>query len=179
MPAARSFKRPNLVREVLSERGRYVSAALTIVRAWIAAGSPRNVCKHLAGYDDWSELCRQPLLWLGLPDPAESLFEAIAEDPDRETLDRFLTAWHADFGSAPTMVRDVVARAVVAPAWQNVELRDVIQDIAGERGEVNRRRLGRYVSRNVGRIVNGRRFKRAKGNSGAEAWQVELVSQVS
>lgn len=69
VPAARSFKRPDLVREVLSERGRYVSAALTIVRAWIAAGNPRNACKHLAGYDDWSELCRQPLLWLGFPTP--------------------------------------------------------------------------------------------------------------
>lgn len=107
------------------------------------------------------------------------MFEAIAEDPDRETLDRLLTAWRSEFGSTPTMVREVVARAVTAPAWQNVELREVMQDIAGERGDVNRRRLGRYISRNVGRIVNGRHFARARGNGGAEAWQVQLVSPVS
>ena len=41
VPAARSFKRPELVRDVLRERGRYVSAALTIVRAWIVAGRPK------------------------------------------------------------------------------------------------------------------------------------------
>lgn len=34
VPAALSFTRPDLVRDVLRERGRYVSAALTIIRAW-------------------------------------------------------------------------------------------------------------------------------------------------
>ena len=91
-PAARTFKRPELVREVLRERGRYVSAALTIVQAWIGAGRPKTACKSLAGYGDWSELCRQPLLWLGCSDPAVSVFEAMADDPDRETLGRLLKA---------------------------------------------------------------------------------------
>ena len=69
VPAARRFERPELVRDVRRERGRFVSAALTIVRAWIVAGRPMSDCRPLAGYEDWSELCRQPLLWLGLPDP--------------------------------------------------------------------------------------------------------------
>jgi hypothetical protein len=46
-PATRNFQRPNLVRDVLHERGRYVSAALTIVRAWIVAGKPKTACKTL------------------------------------------------------------------------------------------------------------------------------------
>ena len=45
-------------------------------------------CRPLVGYENWSELCRQPLLWLGLPDPTGSVFEAMADDPDRDTLDR-------------------------------------------------------------------------------------------
>jgi hypothetical protein len=40
-PAARTFNRPELVRDVLRERGRYVSAALTLVRAWVIAGRPK------------------------------------------------------------------------------------------------------------------------------------------
>jgi hypothetical protein len=80
-PASRSFKRPELVREVLQERWRYVSAAWTIVRGWLAAGRPKALCKALAGYADWSDHCRQPLLWLGCADPAVSVFEAMAEDP--------------------------------------------------------------------------------------------------
>ncbi len=176
-PAARSFTRPDLVREVLRERGRYVSAVLTIVRAWIVAGRPKTACKSLAGYGDWSDLCRQPLLWLNCADPTVSVFEAMSEDPDRETLGRLLTAWQSVFGKTPAMVRDAVKHAA-APYDEHVELREVLRDIADERGEINRRKLGWWIRRHSGRIVNGRRFVRASGNRSAEAWQVEVVESV-
>lgn len=178
VPAARDFKRPDLVREVLRERGRYVSAALTIVLAWILAGRPKTECKSLASYGDWSDLCRQPLLWLGCADPTTSVFEAIAEDPDRETLARLLSAWRAVFGKTPAMVRDAV-REASAYQEEQVELREVLHDIADERGDINRRRLGWWIKRHAGRIVNGMRFVRAIGNRSAEAWKVESVSSIS
>ena len=132
------------MRDVLRERGRYVSAALTIVRAWIVAGRPKAACKPLAGFGDWSDLCRQPLLWLGLADPTESVFEAMAEDPDRETLDRLLDGLAGSFGKTPAMVRDAVKRAS-AFSDEHAELREVLHDIADERGEINRRRLGWWI----------------------------------
>jgi hypothetical protein len=178
VPAARTFERPELVREILRERGRYVAAALTIVQAWIVAGRQKTLCKSLAGFGDWSDLCRQPLLWLGLADPTESVFQAMADDPDRETLCRLLTAWQSVFGRTPTMVRDAVKQASSFHEDQ-AELREVLHDIADERGEINRRRLGRWIRRHAGRIVDGRRFARASGNRSAEAWQVESVSPVS
>ena len=177
-PAARSFKRPDLVREVLRERGRYVSAALTIVRAWIVAGRPMTTCKSLAGYGGWSDLCRQPLLWLNCDDPAVSVFEAMSEDPDRETLGHLLTSWQSVFGKTPAMVRDAVKQAF-ASHDDHVDLREVLRDIADERGEINRRKLGWWIKRHAGRIVNGRRFVRASGNRSAEAWQVDVVESVS
>ena len=178
VPAERRFARPDLVRDVLRERGRYVSAALTIVRAWVGAGRPMTDCKSLAGFGDWSDFCRQPLLWLGLADPTESVFKAMAEDPDRETLGRLLTAWQSVFGKTAAMVRDAVKQAS-AFADQHVDLREVLHDIADERGEINRRKLGWWIRRHAGRIVDGRRFVRASGNRSAEAWQVESVSSVS
>lgn len=177
-PAARSFTRPDLVREVLGERGRYVSAALTIVRAWIIAGRPKATCKSFAGYGDWSDLCRQPLLWLNCADPTVSVFEAMSEDPDRETLGRLLTAWQSVFGKTPAMVRDAVQQSISFHD-EYAELRDVLCDIASERGEINRRKLGWWIRRHAGRIVDGRRFVRASGNRSAEAWQVEVVESVS
>jgi hypothetical protein len=177
IPAARMFQRPELVREVLSDRERYVSAALTIIRAWIFAGRPKTECKPLVGYSDWSELCRQPLLWLGLVDPADSIFEAIAEDPDRETLDRFLRSWQSAFGERPAMVRDAVRLSAFGEEY--VELREVMRDIADERGEINRRRLGWWIRRHVGRIVDGRRIERHSNSGGAESWIVKQVLQVS
>ncbi len=177
-PAARNFMRPDLVRDVLSERGLYVSAALTIVRAWITANRPKTTCKSLAGYADWSELCRQPLLWLGCADPAVSVFEAMSDDPDRGTLDRLLTSWQRVFGKTPAMVRDAVKQASVFKE-EHQELGEILREIAGERGEINRRKLGWWIRRNSGRIVNGRRFVRASGNRSAEAWQIEVVESVS
>ena len=176
-PAARSFKRPELVREVLLERGRYVSAALTIVRAWIVAGRPKTTCKSLAGYGDWSDLCRQPLLWLNCADPTVSVFEAMSEDPDRETLGRLLMAWQSIFGKTPAMVRDAMKQASVF--HDEHELLEVLRDIAEERGEINRRKLGWWIRRHAGRIVDGLRFVRASGNRSAEAWQVDVVESVS
>ena len=175
VPAARSFERPELVRDVLRERGWYVAAALTIVRAWIVAGRPKTVCKSLAGYGDWSDLCRQPLLWMGLADPTESVFMAMAEDPDRETLVRLLCAWQKIFGKTPAMVRDAVKQAALCHN-EHAELREVLHDIADERGEINRRKLGWWIRRHAGRIVGGLRFVRASGNRSAEAWQVEGTS---
>lgn len=176
-PAARSFHRPELVCDVLRERGRYVSAALTIVRAWIVAGRPKTPCKSLAGYRDWSDLCHQPLLWLGLTDATKSVFEAMANDPDRETLARLLVAWQSVFGKTSATVRDAMKQASSFHDDQ-VELREVLHDIADDRGEINRRKLGWWIRRNAGRIVDGRRFVRASGNRSA-AWQVESVSPVS
>ncbi|WP_373498719.1 hypothetical protein [Desulfococcus sp.] len=177
-PAARTFRRPDLVREVLRERGRYVSAALTIVRAWISDGGQKAICKSLSGYGDWSDLCRQPLLWLGCADPTISVFEAIAEDPDRETLGRLLAGWQLAFGKQPAMVRNAVHQAFTY-TQQLEELLEVIRDIAEERGEINRRKLGRWIKRHAGRIVDGRRFVPAGGNRPAEAWRVDVVESVS
>ena len=178
VPAARSFARPDLVRDVLRERGRYVSAALTIVRAWIVAGRPMTDCKPLAGFSDWSAHCRQPLLWLGLADATASVFNAMAEDPDRETLGRLLKGWQVAFGKTAAMVRDAV-KLVSAFHDEHAELREVLRDIADERGGINRRKLGWWIRRHAGRIVDGQRFVRASGNRSAEAWQVESVSPVS
>jgi hypothetical protein len=174
VPAACSFTRPDLVRDVLQQRGRYVSAALTIVRAWIGAGQPKTECKSLAGFGDWSDLCRQPLLWLGLADPTDSVFKAMAEDPDHETLGRILTAWQDVFGKTAAMVRDAVKHAS-SFGDEHVELREVLRDIADERGEINRRKLGWWIRRHAGRIVDGRRFVRGSGNRSAETWQVETT----
>ncbi len=173
-PASRTFSRPDLVQDVQRERGRYVSAALTIMRAWIVAGRPKSPCRAMAGFEDWSDMCRQSLLWLGQTDPADAVFEAMSDDPDREMLARLLAAWKACFDRKPTMVRQAVDFEGFSDL--GMELREVLYDIAGEREMINRRVLGRWIKRHAGRIVNGIRFVRAGGSRSAEAWVVESVS---
>jgi putative DNA primase/helicase len=53
----------NPVDRVLANRGAYVAAAITIARAYIAAGKP-NVCGPLGSYEQWTDIVRAPLIWL-------------------------------------------------------------------------------------------------------------------
>lgn len=173
IPAARDFvKQP--VSEVRTNRGHYVSLALTIVRAWICAGKPKTECKSIATYADWSDYCRQPLFWLGLPDPAACIFEAMMEDPDRELLGDFLRAWFDRFGQVPTSVKEATCLFKSSDT-----LREIIGDIAGERdGSIDRKRLGWWIKRHAGRVVNGLRLAKDTATHNAAKWKVESVLSV-
>lgn len=172
-PATRQFKGDPLG-AVRMDRERYVSLALTIIRAWIVAGGPKTICKPLASFGLWSDWVRQPLLWLGMADPAQSVFEQLAQDPDRETLGRLLHAWVNEFGNIPTMIREAVNKANAGLGIE--ELREAMHEVADERGEINRRRLGKWIARHQGRIVDGLRFERASGTTSVERWQVKEVA---
>lgn len=76
------------------------------------------------------------------------------------------------------MVRDVVKQAHHFSDG-HAELREILHDIAGEKGDINRRKLGWWIKKHAGRIVDGQRFVRVSGNSSAEKWRAEEVSQVS
>lgn len=172
-PASRIYKNPHLLRHLGKERERYVTAALTIIRAWVVAGQPKLPCKALASYEEWSDLCRQPLLWLGLPDPTENLFKIMSEDPDREILGRLLQAWKQHFGHTPRMVRDAVKAAHKEP---DAQLHEVMSDIAEDQNGINRKILGHWIKRHAHQIVDGMRFVPDTGRRSAAAWRVETVS---
>jgi hypothetical protein len=170
-PAERRFKRPNLLREVRANRGRHVSDVLTIVKAWALAGRPESDISPIASFSDWSGYCRHSLIWLGLPDPATTLFAQMSDDPDAELLGRLIKEWTDALGAAAAGVRDLVARADFDKAG---ELSSVIREIAEDRGgAINRSRLGWWIKRHEGRFVDNRRIlpdKSAGGN--AKVWRI-------
>ena len=174
-PATRKFN-GNPLAVVRAHRERYVSLALTIIRAWIAAGRPITKVSPLASYEQWSDWVRQPLLWLGMVDPADCVFEQLQQDPDREVLGRLLHAWHSEFGTKPTMIREVLDKV---KNFGKDELWDALREVAEERGEINRRRLGKWIARHNSRIVDGMRFEKASGTTSAERWSVKLVKSVT
>lgn len=170
-PVTRVFRHPDLLGEIRRRRGEYVSAALTIVRAWIVAGRPAADLKNLASFGQWTGWVRQPLVWLGLPDPATGIFEQLREDPEREQLGRMLAEWARLFPHGGT-----VAKAIdYAENHIDDEFRELLLEVAGERGRIISRLLGWWIRRHAGRIVEGRQF--GKGSRHRE-W-VAHVSHVS
>jgi len=70
-PELRRFKH-DPIRLIMADRGAYVAAALTIARAYWVLGE-RVKCSPIASYGMWSRVVREPLIWLGLPDPVKSI----------------------------------------------------------------------------------------------------------
>jgi hypothetical protein len=173
-PATRQFDRDPL-RAVRADRERFVSLALTIVRARIVSTDARAKLSSIGSYEAWSEWVRQAVVWLGMPDPLARMFETMDHDPDREALGRLIAAWSDAFGSAPRMIRDAVDLALRG----NRALREALAEVAEERGEINARRAGRWINRHQGRIVDGRRFERASSSTSAQQWAVKSVLSVS
>ena len=159
-PEARPFRR-NLSEYVLQNRGALVAAALTIPLAYAAAGSPR-VNAPRSRFTEWDALVRNPLLWLNAADPLDTQAELRATDPVREALVALLTAWRDTFGAQPATVAEAIQAATASGMSANPQLLESVLGVAGERnGDVNARRLGKYLTRIVRRIENGMRFENA------------------
>lgn len=175
-PAERTFTRPDLLEQVRQQRDEYVAAALTVVRAWLVAGMPKAKCAEQGSFNRWSDWCRQPLLWLGHPDPVATMSTAHSEDPERVLLGRLLEIWQARAASGPVMVRDLVAWAAEGSSDTGsgeLGLADVLDQIAGDRGgSINRKRLGWWLKAHSGHIVGGRRLQRHPRRANADTWHV-------
>ena len=79
---------------IIADRGRFVAAALTVVRAHLVAGAPgAERVPAFAGFEDWSRLVRGALVWLGRADPVASQEALQATDPKATALDELMEAW--------------------------------------------------------------------------------------
>jgi putative DNA primase/helicase len=179
-PEERQFK-GDPVGTIMADRGRYVSACLIIVRAFVLAGSPGKL-PSLASFEAWSGLVRSALVWLGCQDPAESMKVARDDDPELADLGEMLGQWQAVFQGAAVPARDVTNAATERYASRMGEptdlirpdLADVLHRIAGGKEGISTTRLGKWLMAREGRIVAGQRFKRAGTTSnGAVLWRAE------
>lgn len=182
-PELRDFKAAP-VDAVMDDRGRYVSACLIIVRAYAGVGRP-GMLKPIASFEDWSNSVRSALVWLGCEDPAQSMEAARDDDPELTELREFLGLWHEAFGTDALAAREVAQQIGLKEESQMGEptdfrfpdLRDTILRLFGERGEVNTKRMGRWMLAREGRIVDGLRLKRGAADSHAKVqrWVVDKV----
>ncbi len=172
--------------EVCSNRQALVVAALTIVRAYIAAGRPKVAKGRIASFELWDDLVRQPLCWLrermlesgrnlmDLPlfvDPADSIDRAASENPETSKLAALLNAWLATFGTTPTSPAQAITKATELFGAQSV-LFDALDEIAGQNGKLNVRILGRWLERHAGQLCTGLRLVLANKTNGLKRWTV-------
>jgi hypothetical protein len=179
-PESRPFER-DLSAYVAEHRGRLLAAALTVSLAYLAAGTPPAKAAR-SRFSEWDRLVRWPLLWLGAADPLDTQAELRAADPVRESLVAVLHAWSQRFGEQATTVATAIEAATGAGISENPLLLEALRAVAGDRnGDINARRLGRYLARNLRRIEDGKRLEGAGQDAmtSRRAFRVSLVSRVS
>lgn len=160
-------------------RPKLVAAGLTIMRAFIAARE--DPTKHVppwGRFEAWSSMVRAPLVWLAEPDPYLSTAALDQEDPHRIELANVLATWEARFDDREVAVSDAINAAEDAHDPRGPPFLEALRAVAGDRGgTVNARRLGHWLRRHAGRILEGRKFERGRDANGSARWRVEKATR--
>ena len=184
-PQDREYAR-DLTEWIPANRPALVAAGLTAIRAYIAAGKPKQPYPRLGSFEDWSNLIRSTLTWLGEADPRGDSMDLVEADPTRVKLRALLSAWHSAFGSVPTTAKEAVARAnsVLRDETGNEAphdpiLREVLQDhfTDNRRGGISTRYLGEFLSKFKGRIESGARFEQCESYRNTATWRIFIVDK--
>jgi hypothetical protein len=162
-------------------RGAIVVAALTILRAYIV--EKPDVIGDSWRFPEWDRLIRQPLLWLQLPDPLSALRAGEKTDPRRQEHRAVMLEWiEAFIDQEHRPARDLVKRAEdLALTGDKSGLRDALLEVAGDRGQINLRRLGKWLAKyeNRQQVVDheGRALAIRRGREvrGSQLWYIEEV----
>lgn len=169
---------------------------LTVLRGFISAGSPRHGEGALGSYEVWDQLVRQAVCWIiheglmdqELGDPADVVTANLAADPETNKLRALLHAW-AQYGpDAKFLSRDILQIAEDTKEHlrqcrrgefersqipsRDLALTEAVDEIAGERGVINSRMLGRWLERSAGRIVDGHQITQCGRIGGSVVWQL-------
>ncbi len=170
-------------------------AALTVLRGFFVAGAPKKGPGQLGSFEQWDRMIRQCLVWLRdseladhpVVDPIESLREAKSENPDTLQLQAILEAWYGVFGSEPKTVQEAIRVATEkneqgeeeeqgekpAARRKHQALYQALYEIAGEKGYINPKSLGKWLSYRRGRHFKDRFFESSKASrGGALKWEV-------
>jgi len=152
-PDARQFRR-NLNDWVPKHRAQLLTAALTVLRAYIVAGKPAQPIVPYGSFEEWSDWIRSALVWLGETDPCLSRTALEDDDPVLSALHSILPLWNHDLGNKPHSAAEVCSQA-------SGDLMVALLDVAAARRDpekIDTKRLGRWLLKHKGRVASGLRI---------------------
>jgi hypothetical protein len=163
-----------------------VSAALTLI--FYGMKSMKKLPDRTASFEFWSDSVRRSVCgWgQGFSDPIDSIDLSYSIDSVTQKLTTIQTAIFAVFERQSWTVADIINYCAEPPHSNNPDtlnsyenLKNSLEEVAGIRGEINRRVLGRWIEKNSDRIVNNLAFRRdGKTSNKVLKWKIEQTPQV-
>jgi hypothetical protein len=166
-PEKRSFD-VDLKQEIPRRRAELVAAGLTVLRAFVVAGRPGlGALEPFGRFEEWSNLVRGALVWLGEPDPCLTRAFIDRGDPERAILLSLMRAMHAKLDEWLT-ARDVIKRAPIEG-----DLFDAIEEAAPR---CDARSLGHYLRAKEGKVLEGL-VLRGRYDKHQKTWTYRVVRE--
>jgi hypothetical protein len=159
------FKHRDLIGYVRQRRHELAIAALSIPHGYIKAGHPDQKLRAWGGFEGWSDLVRNSIVWAGLSDCDTR--EVLSEMADDETdiLRRLMDGW-AQLGDGAHTVAEAIEQINQDKA---PTLKQLLAEIPGDRS----RALGTLLRDWRGRVLSGRKFD--KPNRKVSKWQLMVA----
>lgn len=168
-PEGRTFDR-DLRQWVPARRVVLVTAGLTILRAFVVAGRPGlDRLGPFGSFEQWSNLIRGALVWLGEADPCLTRQYIVNDDPVRGQLADFFRAAHEAMGSRRFTAGELMDAALEATNDLNEVISTAVQ-------KANRLSVGHFLKANQNRIVGGLTL-RAEYDKKSKGWQYLIATQ--
>ncbi|MHB8973590.1 MAG: primase-helicase zinc-binding domain-containing protein [Pirellulaceae bacterium] len=174
------FHHDNLIGWVRQHRHQLAVDAVTVLRAYAHAGYPSQKLTTWGSYEAWSNLIRNAIAWVGLPDPWGT--RSIVREADRSV--EVLGLIHdgiteadqdGDGVTSGQIVRLVSAPVEAGKADTHPLLRAAITEICGTK--IDGRKVGNQLRQYIGRVKAGRRLCRDNAHGGVGKWSVKSVNR--
>jgi hypothetical protein len=187
-PETREFKDTRLLDTVGTGRGALVTAGLTVLRAWQLARPGERERAEREGraifrlkpldFVSWSERVREALVWLGRDDPGETMRHLRENDPYRVERGGVFEEWFKVLGERGVLVREVIEAAFDHQRAGNDAFLSALLVVAvksGNSNEISPDRLGRWLTKNKGGIVNDLMLVLVAISSQGPIWRIKKV----
>jgi hypothetical protein len=165
------YKHPNLHEWIMQSRGEILAAILTIVRAWILAGSPQKTDQDiLGGYESYSRILGGIFEYIGIKGFLTNLtamYDIV--DTNIPAWEAFLSVWHDVLKD-----RAVTTAELINELNQKPEFKAALPDDYADMTVRNyQRRLGIAISaRKMARYPNGLKIQKAGTTDRYAKWVV-------
>lgn len=166
-----AYRHPDLKAWTLEHRTELVSAALTVLTGWVAAGRPGySRGASMGSFEPWDRLLSGVLAHAGFPEFLTDSRKRRSESDFSAAYWEAHVAWlYAEFGAEEFTTRQVQEKALRNPA--GYEAPPGMEDVSGKDFT---RKLGQGYSKHRNRTYNGLRLVKAgMGHRSTLKWQID------
>jgi len=160
------FKHPHLKRWIREHRAELLSAAICLVRNWVAKGRPLWKGQRKGSYEAWGEVMGGILDAAGVAGFLANEQVMRESAPETVAMIAFVEAWHSQFGERHVSAKDLWPIAGTPDdekEREKADFQNLLAGLLGDRNERSRRtKLGTILRKNIDAVFAGFKICAAK-----------------